>query len=61
MVFPRNLYQTNRIFDLCEKISFLRREGKKNCSLKTTLLTLDEIYMLAFTCFEISGASKGDE
>ena len=29
MVFPRNLYQTNRIFDLCEKISFLRREGKK--------------------------------
>jgi hypothetical protein len=25
------------------------------------LLTRDEIYMLAFTCFEISGASKGDE
>ena len=62
MVFPRNLYQTNRIFDLWEKKElFWGEKEKKNCSLKTTLLDTRRNLMLAFTCFEISGASKGDE
>jgi predicted nucleic acid-binding protein len=35
---------------------------KKKIAASKRLLTRDEIYVLAFTCFEISaGASKGDE
>jgi hypothetical protein len=45
-----------------KKELFEARRKKKNCSLKTTFVDRDEIYVLAFTCFEISaGASKGDE
>jgi hypothetical protein len=44
-----------------KKELFEARRKKKIAASKRRLLTRDEIYMLAFTCFEISGASKGDE
>jgi len=38
----------------------LRREGKKKIAAsKRRLLTRDEIYVLAFTCFEISQGEQG--